>query len=56
MVDFDRKLQLKSMYTHLISIAIAKNDLIEQIFEFADREVDGTPSCELPANEVHRPR
>jgi len=46
MIDFESKLGLKTISTQLMSIAVAKNVLIEQVFELADREVDGTPSCE----------
>jgi hypothetical protein len=46
MIDLEGKLRLKTISTQLMSIAIVKNVLIEQVFELADREVDGTPSCE----------
>jgi len=45
MTDFESKFGLKSLTTQLMSLAVAKNVLIEQVFELADREVDGTPSC-----------
>ena len=45
MTDFGDKLQLKTISTQFISIAVARNILIEQIFAVADREVDGTPHC-----------
>jgi hypothetical protein len=45
MTDFEGKLRLRHTSAQLMSIAVAKNDLIEQVFDFADREVDGTPSC-----------
>jgi hypothetical protein len=41
--DLENKMQLKTLSTQLMSIAVAKNTLIEQIFEIADREVDGSP-------------
>ncbi|KAJ7225513.1 GTPase activating protein [Mycena pura] len=44
MADFESKLKLKTISNQLISIAVAKNDLIEQVQEIAAREVDGTPS------------
>ncbi|KDQ63550.1 hypothetical protein JAAARDRAFT_169494 [Jaapia argillacea MUCL 33604] len=44
MADLESKLQLNTLSTQLISIAIARNVLIDHIFELADREVDGTPS------------
>ena len=47
MTDFESKFRLKTTSSQLMSIAVAKNVLIEQIFEFAGREVDGTPSCEF---------
>ncbi|KAF5370234.1 hypothetical protein D9615_010078 [Tricholomella constricta] len=42
--DFESKLKLKALSTHLMSVAIARNVLIEQVQELASREVDGTPS------------
>jgi hypothetical protein len=45
MGDLENKLQLKTISTQLMSIAMAKNTLIEQIFAIADREVDGSPHC-----------
>ncbi|KAF7320342.1 Elongation of fatty acids protein [Mycena kentingensis (nom. inval.)] len=44
MTDFETKFKLKTISHQLISIAVAKNDLIEQVQEIAAREVDGTPS------------
>jgi hypothetical protein len=46
MTDFENKLRLKTVSSQLMSIVVAKNVLLEQVFELADREVDGTPSCE----------
>jgi hypothetical protein len=46
MTDFENKLRLKTLSSQLMSIVVAKNVLLEQVFELADREVDGTPSCE----------
>jgi hypothetical protein len=46
MSDFESKFKLKTISHQLISIAVARNDLIEQVQEIATREVDGTPSCE----------
>lgn len=46
MSDFERKLQLRTLSEQLMFIAIAKGVLVEHITEYADREVDGTPSCE----------
>ncbi|KAJ7900348.1 GTPase activating protein [Mycena olivaceomarginata] len=44
MSDFESKFKLKTISHQLISIAVARNDLIEQVQEIATREVDGTPS------------
>lgn len=44
MSDFERSLHLRSTSYQLMCIAIAKNVLVEHITEYADREVDGTPS------------
>ncbi|KAF9241382.1 GTPase activating protein [Melanogaster broomeanus] len=44
MSDFERKLQLHTLSEQLMCFAIAKNVLVEHITEYADREVDGTPS------------
>jgi hypothetical protein len=46
MGDFESQLKLKTTSTQLISIAVARNVLIEQVQELASREVDGTLSCE----------
>jgi len=48
MIDFEKKLHFKTLSIHLMSIAVAKKVLLENVFEFADREVDGTPSCGFP--------
>ena len=45
MVDLDTKFKMK-VSSQLVSIAIAKSILLPNVFEMADREVDGTPSCE----------
>lgn len=44
MSDFERRLHLRTSSYQLMCIAIAKNILVEHITEYADREVDGTPS------------
>ena len=44
MVDLDTKFKIK-VSSQLVSIAIAKDILLPNVFEMADREVDGTPSC-----------
>lgn len=46
MDDFERKLQLRTLFEPLMYIAVATNEFINHIVEYADREVDGTPSCE----------
>ncbi|KAA1471480.1 Rho GTPase activation protein [Dentipellis sp. KUC8613] len=42
--DFEFKLKLKHISAELVAIAVAKNKLLDSVFELADREVDGTPS------------
>lgn len=44
MSDFERRLHLRTTSYQLMCIAIAKNVLVEHITEYADRDVDGTPS------------
>ncbi|KAF9229284.1 Rho GTPase activation protein [Gyrodon lividus] len=44
MHDFEPKFQLRTLSEQLMYFAIAKNVLVEHITEYADREVDGTPS------------
>lgn len=46
MTDLESKLKLRNVSNHIISIAIAKNVLVDNIMELADREVDGTLTCE----------
>ena len=43
--DLDSKLEIKNISDHVISIAKARNILMKDILELADREVDGTPQC-----------
>ncbi|EGO03980.1 hypothetical protein SERLA73DRAFT_40923, partial [Serpula lacrymans var. lacrymans S7.3] len=50
MDDFEHKLHLRSISSELMYVAIAKNVLLDQVFELADREVDGTP----PHNTLFR--
>ncbi len=38
---------MKNVNQNIMSIAIAKNVLLENIMELADREVDGTQTCEF---------
>ncbi|KAI0825122.1 Rho GTPase activation protein [Trametes gibbosa] len=44
MRDLDTRLKTKNVNNNIMSIAIAKNVLLENIMELADREVDGTLS------------
>ncbi|OBZ79003.1 Ras GTPase-activating protein gap-2 [Grifola frondosa] len=46
MRELESRLKLKNISIHIISIAIAKNILMDHIMELADREVDGTLTCE----------
>lgn len=46
MNDFEKKLNVKTLAGQLLYIAVAKNNMVEQIQEIAYREVDGTPSCQ----------
>ncbi|EPQ60641.1 Rho GTPase activation protein [Gloeophyllum trabeum ATCC 11539] len=43
MSDLEGRLQLTSLSSQVLSISIARNVLLDHIFELADREVDGTP-------------
>ncbi|KAF8898740.1 Rho GTPase activation protein [Infundibulicybe gibba] len=44
MTEFEMKLRLKTISTHLMSIAVARGVLIEQVQELAFKEVDGSTS------------
>ncbi|KAI0257140.1 Rho GTPase activation protein [Lactifluus subvellereus] len=44
MIDLGSKFKVEQLSSQLVSIAIAKNILLSNVFEMADREVDGTPS------------
>ena len=46
MRDLETRLKMKNVNQNIMSIAIAKNVLLENIMELADREVDGTQTCE----------
>jgi hypothetical protein len=46
MVDLDTKFKIRQASSQLVPIAVAKNILLPDVFEMANREVDGTPSCE----------
>ena len=43
--ELDTKLDIKNVSDHIIAIAKAKNTLMKNVMELADREVDGTPQC-----------
>ena len=49
MRDLETRLKMKNVNQNIMSIAIAKNVLLENIMELADREVDGTQTCECDA-------
>ena len=49
MRDLETRLKTKNVNQNIMSIAIAKNVLLENIMELADREVDGTQTCECDA-------
>ncbi len=46
MSEFETKLKLKTIASQLMAILIANNTLIEQVQAMANREVDGSESCE----------
>ena len=48
MQEFETRLKMKNVNHNIMSIAIAKNVLLENIMELADREVDGTLTCKWP--------
>lgn len=52
MSDLEQTLKLKHLSQELVSLAVAKDTLLDSIFELADREVDGTPSCTYVFFEV----
>lgn len=45
MADLESRLKLKTISSQLISIAVATNVAIEQIQQYASREVDKSTSC-----------
>ena len=49
MRDLETRLKTKNVNQNIMSIAIAKNVLLENIMELADRDVDGTQTCECDA-------
>ncbi|KAI0756978.1 Rho GTPase activation protein [Daedaleopsis nitida] len=44
MRELENRLKMKNVNNNIMSIAIAKNVLLDNIMELADREVDGTPT------------
>lgn len=55
MIDLDVKSKTKQVSGQLVSIAVAKNNLLVNVIEMADREVDQTPSCESMTSSVDVP-
>jgi hypothetical protein len=52
MIDLDGKFKIREVSSQLVSIAVAKNILLSDVFEMASREVEGTPSCESTISSV----
>jgi hypothetical protein len=46
MTDLDTKFKIRELSSQLVSIAVAKDILLSNVFEMAGREVEGTRSCE----------
>ncbi|KAI0068193.1 Rho GTPase activation protein [Artomyces pyxidatus] len=44
MNDFESKLKMKNITGELVAVAVAKDILLDSVFEQADREVDGAPT------------
>ena len=53
MSDLDVKFKTKQVSSHLVSIAVAKDNLLINVIEMADREVDQTPSGESMTSSVN---
>lgn len=53
MNDLETTLKLKHLSKELVSLAVARDTLLDSIFELANREVDGTPSCTAFALPQH---
>ena len=49
MRELESRLKMKNVNQNIMSIAIAKNALLDNIMELADREVDGTLTCKPPS-------
>jgi len=52
MIDLDAKFKIRELSSQLVSIAVAKNILLSNVFEMAGREVEGTPSCKSTMSSV----
>lgn len=52
MIDLDAKFKIREASSQLVSIAVAKDILLHNVFEMAGREVEGTPSCESTISSV----
>lgn len=52
MIDLDAKFKIREVSNQLVSIAVAKNILLPNVFEMAGREVEGTPSCESTISSI----
>ena len=45
MADLESKLRLKNLSSHMMSIAVARNRLIPDLENYAEREVRAAPIC-----------
>ena len=45
MSDLEGRLRLKTIASHLMSIAVATNVVIEQVQKYASREVENSTTC-----------
>ena len=52
MRELEGRLKTKNVNQNIMSIAIAKNVLLENIMELADKEVDGTLTCKTSSSSV----
>jgi hypothetical protein len=55
MSDLESRLKLKNISSHLMSIAVATNVVIEQIQEYASREVENTATCNFQLSQWRPP-
>ena len=56
MIDLDVNFKTKQVSGQLVSIAVAKNNLLINVIEMADREVDQAPSCESMTSSIYVPQ